>query len=162
MCLASSKARLSWASHHRRPATPWYCRPSCRPPHRRGRPARGLVMGCETERNEAPHRQRKSTFTLGAAPMGQHNASSVRPAIGCWYTSLSPVLSCLPWKGNFVRCVLTGDTRLARAELLGDVDIVEGTRRRRVVMRVETRSTYTHEATKSSLQSVHSQLLCDC
>ena len=49
----------------------------------------------------------KSTFTLGAAPVGQHNASGVRPAIGCWYTSLLPVLSCSPWEGNFARCVLT-------------------------------------------------------
>ena len=42
-----------------------------------------------------------------------------------------------------MRCVLTDDTRLARAELLGRVDIVEGTRRRRLVTKIETRSTHT-------------------
>ena len=86
----------------------------------------------------------KSTFTLGASLMGQHNASRVRSAIGCWYTSLLPVLSCLSWEGNFVRCVLTGDTRLARAELRGEADIVECFRSGRLVMRVETRSTCAH------------------
>ena len=96
-------------------------------------------MGCETEGNGEPHREVKSTFTLGAAPMEQHNASRVRPAIGCWYTSLLPVLSCSP-------CVLTGDTRLARVEVLGEEDIVESTRRRCLVIGVGTRSTNTHEA----------------
>ena len=57
-----------------------------------------------------------------------------------------------------MRFVLTSDTRVARAELLGEVDIVEGTRRGRLVMRVETRSTYTHEATCSGRQQ--SQWLC--
>ena len=42
-----------------------------------------------------------------------------RPAIGCWWTSLLPVLSSSPWEGNVVRCVLTTDTRLAHVELLG-------------------------------------------
>ena len=49
---------------------------------------------------------------------------------------LLPVLSCLPWEGNFERCVLTSDTRLARSELLGEVDIVESARRGRLVMRL--------------------------
>ena len=49
-------------------------------------------------------------------------------------------------------CVLTSGTRLARAELLGEVDIMEGTRRGRLVMRVETRSTYAHIATTWLLQ----------
>ena len=74
--------------------------------------------------------------------MEQHNASRVRPAIGCWYTSLLPLLSTPPWEGNVVRCVLTSD----RAELHGAVDIVEGTRRRRLVTVVGTRSTNKHEA----------------
>ena len=47
---------------------------------------------------------------------------------------------------------MTGDTRLARAELLGEVDIVEGTPCGHLVMRVKTRSTYTHEATAWLLQ----------
>ena len=41
-----------------------------------------------------------------------------------------------------MRCVLTHDTRLARVELLGEVDIVEGTSLRRLVIRIETRSTH--------------------
>ena len=57
--------------------------------------------------------RQRNPFPLGAAPMAQHNASGIKPAIGCWYTSLLPVLSCPPWEGNVVRCVLTGDTRLA-------------------------------------------------
>ena len=62
-----------------------------------------------------------------------------------------------------MRCVLTRETRLARAELLGDVDIVEGTRRRRHVIAVGTRCTSTLEATMWQLQwlSVQSQWLCD-
>ena len=103
----------------------------------------GLVIGRGTQGNTAPHREEKSTFTQGTALMEQHNASRVRPAVGCWYTLLLPVLSCVHWEGNFVRCVLTGDTRLARAELLGEVNIVEGTRRRCLAMRVGTRSTHT-------------------
>ena len=41
--------------------------------------------------------RRESTFTLAAGRMGQHTARKVRPAIGCWCTSLLPVLSCPPW-----------------------------------------------------------------
>ena len=94
--------------------------------------------GCETEENGAPHREGKSTFTLGP---GQHNASRLRPAIGCWYTSGKSSAS---HPGRVTsRDVLTDDTRLACVELLGEVDIVDGTRRGRLVMRVETRSTYT-------------------
>ena len=60
-------------------------------------------------------RSGKSTFCLGGAMMEQHNASGVRPAIGCLFTSLLPVLSCPPWEGNVVRCVLTSDTKASRA-----------------------------------------------
>ena len=59
---------------------------------------------------------------------------------------IMPVL--MPVLGGWVRetCLaLTSDTRLALAELLREVDIVESTRRGRLVMTVETRST--HEAT---------------
>ena len=108
------QTRLSLTSH-RRPATRRR-RPSCRPPHRRGRPADGLVT-----RNRAPHREETSTFTLGAAPMAQHNARSVA--------------------GTRRSCL--SDTRLARAELLGNVDIVEGTHRHRLVIRLE-RKAQTH------------------
>ena len=64
--------------------------------------------------------------------------SSDRPFIG----QTRP--SSLSKEGGFVRCVLTDDTRDARAELLGEVDIVEGTRLGGLVMMVETRSTHTH------------------
>ena len=50
------------------------------------------------------------------------------------------------------------------ASALAEVDIEEGTRRRRLVIRVGTRNTITHEATVELLQcpSVHSQWLCKC
>ena len=51
-----------------------------------------------------------------------------------------------------MRCVLTDDKRPASVEMLGDVDIVESTHRRRLVIRIETRSTHTHEATMWLLQ----------
>ena len=93
----------------------WQCtsRPSRRPPHRRRRPADGLVIGHGTEENTAPHRDKEIHIPSGCCPDGQHNSSRVRPAIGCWYKSLLPVLSCPPWEGNVVRCVLTDDTKLA-------------------------------------------------
>ena len=93
----------------------WQCtsRPSRRPPHRGRRPADGLVIGIRQKGTQHHIERWESTFFLGAAPMGQHNASEVRPAIGCWYTSLLSVLSCPPWEGNVVRCVLTDDTKLA-------------------------------------------------
>ena len=88
----SSKARLSQASHRRRPATR-RCRPSCRPPHHhQGRPSDGLVIGHGTKGETAPHRGEESTFTPAGAPMQQHTASKVRLAIGCWHTSLLAVL----------------------------------------------------------------------
>ena len=56
------------------------------------------------------HIETRTTFPLGASPMGQHNASGIRPAIGCWYTSLFSVHRC---PQCVVRCVLTDDTKLA-------------------------------------------------
>ena len=60
-----------------------------------------------------------------------------------------------------MRRVLAAVTRLARAELLGEVGIVEGTRRGRLEMGVETRNTHTHEAKMWLLHwpSVHSQVV---
>ena len=56
--------------------------------------------------------------------------SGDRLPIGYWYTSLLPVHSCSPGGrvSNVVRYVFTDDTRLARRELLEEVegDIVEG------------------------------------
>ena len=46
----------------------------------------------------------------GAWDRREHNPASRG---SCKYTSLLPVLSCPPWEGNVVRCVLTGDTKLA-------------------------------------------------
>ena len=57
-----------------------------------------------------------------------------------------------------MRCVLTDDSRLARVELLGEADIVESTRRRRLVIRIETREAHTH--TEETKWSVQSQWLC--
>ena len=56
--------------------------------------------------------------------------------------------------GGFVRCVLTDDTRLVRVELLGEVDIMEGTRRRRLVIRIETRSAHTHTRSDNVVAAV--------
>ena len=60
-----------------------------------------------------------------------------------------------------MRRVLAAVTRLARAELLGEVNIVEGTRRGRLEMGVETRNTNTHEAKMWLLHwpSVQSQVV---
>ena len=102
-------------------------------------------------------------------------SSRPREARPCTRTRRDPASSrpCWQWfagllighgtEGNDVsRRVLTDNTRLARVELLGEVDIVEGTRRRRLVMTVGTRSTNTHDATMWLLQwlSVQSQWLC--
>ena len=67
-------------------------------------------------------------LVMGVWPSLTQLDSGDRPAIGCWYTSLLPVLSCLLWEGKLVRYVLTDDTRLARPELLEEV---EGVCRRR-------------------------------
>ena len=72
-------------------------------------PCRWTCDRHSTEGNTAPHREVEIHIPFG----WQHNASEVRPAIGCWYTSLLSVLSCPPWEGNVVRCVLTDDTKLA-------------------------------------------------
>ena len=57
--------------------------------------------------------------------------------------------SCLSWEGGFetrvlTDRVLTGDTRLARAELREEVE--EGTGCGRLVIKIETRSTHTRSA----------------
>ena len=94
---------------------------SCVPPTPTTSPPRAsstsssLVMGVwDRNKHIAPATRGSSLTRLD---------SGDRLAIGCWYTSLLPVLSCSPWGGNVVRCVLTYDTRLAHVELLEEVDI---------------------------------------
>ena len=85
----SPNARLSRGSHRRRPATRRR-RPSCRLPHPKGRLADGFVIGHGTEGNTASYREERVHIHSRCCPVG------TALAIGCWYTSLLPVLSCPP------------------------------------------------------------------
>ena len=80
------KAHLACSCHRRRPAT-WWCRPSCRPPHRQGHPAGGLMTGHGTKIGTQQHNEEWVHCSSW-----QHTAGESRPAMGCWYTSLLPIL----------------------------------------------------------------------
>ena len=80
------------------------------------------------------------------------------------YRELSRQVFPTPKKKRMERVDIVESTFIeTREEALGEVDIEEGTRRRRLVIRVGTRCTNTHEATMWLLQwsSVQSQWLCD-
>ena len=72
------------------------------------------------------------------------------------YKELPMVLIVLLWRQVLPKLLVHLIVLLTKEEAHGEVDIVEGTCHRRLVMRIGTRSTNTHEATMRLLQSVQS------
>ena len=77
-------------------------------------------MECETGKNGAPHREDKIHIHSECIPSGAAQSKQSQAYDRLLVHVALPVLCCPPWEAHVARRVLTRDTRLARAERLGD------------------------------------------